>query len=472
MALKALLLRSRLDKAKKELECLREKDAEFETREAELEAAVAEVTEETPDEDREALEQQADAFQEEKDGHEESKGSLEAEIEKLEKELKEEEKRSAAAGTPEKRGERKEITVAAGMKTAFFGMNMQERDAFFAREEVKGFLERVRSCIKEKRAINNVGLVIPEVMLELLKTKVEETSKLLRRVNLRPVTGTARQRIMGVIPEAVWTEMCATLNEMSLGFNDAEVDGYKVGGYFAVHNAILEDNDVNLASEIINALGKSIGKALDKAIIYGTGTKMPLGIVTRLAQAVKPSDYSVTAREWKNLSTTNLKTAGTGKKGIELFKELVSATGVIENDYSDGGLIWVMNKKTHTELMVQSMDKNLNAAVVAGIGNAMPVIGGEIVELPFVPDNNIVFGYFDMYLLAERAGTALGQSEHYRFIEEQTIFKGTARYDGMPLIPEAFAAMTITAETPKTSVSFTADEANKEKGEESAGGEG
>ena len=470
MALRALLLRSRLDKTRKGLEELKRKDAEFETREAELEDAVAEVTEDTADEDREQLEQQADAFQEEKDRHEEAKGALEAEIEKLEKELAEEEKRSAmAAGAPEKREERKETEVA-GRKTAFFGMSMQERDTFFAREEVKGFLDQVRSCIREKRALTNVGLIIPEVMLELLKTKVEETSKLLRRVNRRPVTGTARQRIMGAIPEAVWTEMCATLNELDLGFNDAEVDGYKVGGYFAVHNAILEDNDVNLASEIINALGKSIGKALDKAIIYGTGTKMPLGIVTRLAQTAKPSGYPATARTWKDLHTTNIKT-GTGKTGIDLFKEMVSATSVIENDYSDDGLVWVMNKKTHTNLMVQSMDKNLNAAIVAGIGNAMPVVGGEIVELPFMPDDNIVFGYFDMYLLAERAGTALGQSEHYRFIEEQTIFKGTARYDGMPLIPEAFAVMTVKAETPKTAVSFVEDKANKTETEASGGGD-
>ena len=457
MALRALLLRSKLEKAKAKLEELRKKDADFATREAELEAAIGEVTEETSEEDRTELETQVGQFEEEKKNHEEEKGNLEAEIEKIEADIAEEEKRSAeVVKKPEKREGRK---VEMEIRTKFFGMSMQERDAFFAREDVKGFVAQVRTCIKEKRALSNVGLIIPETMLELLKQKVEETSKLLRKVNLRPVSGTARQRIMGAIPEAVWTEMCATLNELSLGFNDAEVDGYKVGGYFAVCNAIVEDNDVNLVSEILNALGKAIGKALDKAIVYGTGTKMPLGIVTRLAQKVSPSNYPATAREWKDLSETNLLT-GTGATGINLFKEIVSASGVIENDYSEGGLIWLMNRKTHTALTVQSMDKNLNAAIVAGINNSMPVIGGEIIELPFIPDNNIVFGYMDMYLLAERAGTQLGQSEHYRFIEDQTVFKGTARYDGMPLIPEAFGVLTTNTEAPATSVSFPTDTAN------------
>ena len=33
---------------------------------------------------------------------------------------------------------------------------------------------------------------------------------------------------------------------------------------------------------------KKANLELDKAILYGTGTKMPLGIVTRLAQSVQP----------------------------------------------------------------------------------------------------------------------------------------------------------------------------------------
>lgn len=292
-----------------------------------------------------------------------------------------------------------------------------------------------------------------------MRQQVAETSKLISRVDRRHVAGTGRQRIMGEIPEAIWTEACAKLNELDLVFNDAEVDGYKVGGFFAICNAILEDNDVNLMSEILNALGKAIGKAVDKAIVYGTGVKMPLGVVTRLAQEAAPANYPATAREWKDLHTTNIIT-GTGATGIKLFQEIVKNSKSIVNDYFDGGITWLMNRSTHTDLTVQSMEKNLNAAIVAGISNSMPVAGGDIVELPFIPDGDIVFGYFDAYLLAERAGTALGQSEHARFIEDQTLFKGTARYDGAPQIAEAFGVMSIGTEAPTTSATFPADKAN------------
>lgn len=341
----------------------------------------------------------------------------------------------------------------------FYGMDMQERDRFFADDGVKNFLGEIRSCIKEKRALTNVGLTVPEVMLPLIRTKVEETSKLVGRVNLATVSGKARTRIIGTIPEAIWTEMVGTLNELDLKFYDDEVDGYKVGGFIPVPNSILEDNDVDLASTIIDALGKAIGKALDKAIVYGTGTKMPLGIVTRLAQAAQPETYSATARPWADLHESHIIT-GTGAAGLNLFKEILTNSGVIENDYIEDGLVWLMNKKTHDKIKIQSLDKNTNALIVAGMNNTMPLINGDIIELSFIPDDNIVFGYLPAYLLAQRAGTAISQSEHVRFIQDQTVFKGTARYDGKPAIAEAFGVLTISSAAPTTTVTFPTDTAN------------
>ena len=158
-------------------------------------------------------------------------------------------------------------------------------------------------------------------MLPLIRQTVEENSKLISKVNLQSVSGNISvKNIMVDIPEGIWTEMCGSLNEMDLKFNNIEMDGYAVAGFFAVCNAVLEDSDEDLATEIINAIGKAIGKALDKAIVFGHGVKMPLGIVTRLAQEIFPNDYSSTAREWKDLHTTNILKGSANLTGKELFK--------------------------------------------------------------------------------------------------------------------------------------------------------
>lgn len=457
MALQALMLRKKIDEKKKALEALRAKDADFEKREAELEQAIGEAS---TDEEQAAVEEEIKKYESEKAEHQASVKDLETQVRDVEAELeKEEAADEQKEPDPETNNEREEHKTME-IRDKFFGMNLQERTAFFEDQEVQNFLGKVRSCIKEKRALTNVGLTIPTVMLPLLKQVVQQTSKLISRVYMKHVAGKSRQVVMGAIPEAVWTEMCATLNELSLGFNDVEVDGYKVGGYFAVCNALLEDNDVNLATELIEALGKSIGKAIDKAIIYGTGTKMPQGIVTRLAQTAAPADYSATERTWVDLHSSNVIT-GTGATEIALFREIIGNTEVARNDYYENGMTFVMNKSTHMKLVMASMGKNSNAAIVAGISqNQMPIVGGDIVELPFIPDDNIVFGYFDAYLLAERADTQIATSEHAKFIEDRTVFKGTARYDGKPVIAEAFGVMSISTTAPATTATFPTDSAN------------
>lgn len=464
MALRVLMLKKRIDDKRSALEDL--KNVDFATREADIEKAIEEAK---TDEERSVVDEAIEKFEAEKHENIEAVRALETEIEGLEKELGEIEENTEEPEPEEVKevtqepGEKEERSIAMPEMTkrvGLYALSMEERTAIMKDEKVVDFLARARKCIEEKRALTNVGLTIPEVMLPLLRQIVEANSKLVGKVDMRHIAGTGRMNIMGAIPEAVWTEMCGKLNELSLGFNDVEIDGYKVGGFFAICNAILEDSDLNLANELLLAIGIAIAKALDKGLVYGAGTKMPLGIVTRLAQTAAPEDYPATAREWKDLHETNVLT-GTGATGLALFKEIAARKKAIKNDYYNDGLIWLMNENTHLDLLINSMDKNLNAAVVAGMANTMPVVGGEIVELNFIPDGNIVVGYGKAYLLAERAGVKLGQSEHVKFIEDQTVFKGTARYDGIPVIPEAFAVFTITSTAPVTSgITFAADTAN------------
>lgn len=465
MALRALMLKKQLDNKRKAFEALSAKDAELEKRSAELEAAIAEAE---SDEEQAAVTEMVAEFEKEKEEHDKEKADLDEEIRGLEKELEEleakQEAPTPAPAEPEARTERKENKTMDTRK--FFKMNAQERDAFFAREDVQHFLGEVRICIKEKRALSNVGLLIPEVMLGLLRENLIEYSKLYKHVSVRQAAGEARLAIMGAYAEAVWTDCCANLNELDLGFNDVEVNCWKVGGFFAVCNANIEDSDIDLASEILVALGAAIGIALDKAILYGTGSRMPLGIVTRLVQTSQPADYPATARTWTDLHTKNVKAINSsGMTSAQLFSAIVTNFGAAKGKYSRGEKVFVMNETTYTALAAAAISVDAAGNIVTGVLDRMPVIGGVIEVLDFVPDNVIIGGYFDLYLLAERAGNKFATSEHVRFLADQTVFKGTARYDGKPAIAEAFVAMGINNTTPTAQMTFAPDDANPEESE-------
>lgn len=461
MALKKLMLKKDLDNKRKAFAELEKVDADFEARKAELETAIEEVETE---EQRDAVMEEIEKFEVEQSEHTKKKSDLDEEIRGLEDELDALEKADESEIEIPPTVERKEIKVMDTRK--FFGMNTQERDMFFEREDIQKFLGEVRTAIREKRAITNVGLLVPEVVIGLLRENIMEYSKLYKHVNVRAIGGEGRLVVMGTIPEAVWTDCCANLNELELAFNDVEVNCWKVGGFFAVCNANIEDSDIDLMSELITAIGQAIGLALDKAILYGTGTRMPLGVVTRLAQTSQPADYPATARTWVDLHTSNIKAINSsGMTGAALISAITVAFGNAKGKYSRGDKVWVMNEKTYTTLVAAAVEVDGAGAIVSGVNGTMPVVGGVIEVLDFVPDNVIVAGYFDLYLLAERAGNKFATSEHVRFLADQTVMKGTARYDGQPAIAEGFVAIGLSNTTPTASMSFAPDDANAEESE-------
>lgn len=471
MALKAIMLRNRIDKKMSELEELRKKDEEFLNREAELEAAINEAVTE---EELQVVSEQIDAFDTEKTEHEKAKTRLQGEIDDLEAQLAETEKEPPAEPVREvkvKKEERKEMMVNREIRSlpmnvrAFDSLPVETRNQIVEREDVKEFLERMRSMKGNTRAIQGGELEIPVVFLELISENMYRYSKLLNRVRVRNVPGEARQTIAGTVPEAVWTEMCGAINELTFVFNQITLDGYKVAGYVPVCNSLLEDtvSNLDLASWIVEMLSESIGLAEDKAILYGKGSAshMPLGIVTRLAQDSQPDGYPANAPAWVDYSDTNIiKINGTSLTGAEFWAQLAMAAGNTFTRYNRGEQFWAMNSKTYATLKSKLITFTATGDIVANLFGTLPVINGNVDILEFIPDGDIIGGYGDLYLWADRRAMAIDSSEHVQFIQDNTVFRGKARADGAPIIPGAFVAININNVNVTTAMDFAADTAN------------
>lgn len=482
--LKTLVLKKRLDAAKEELKKLIESGAElrsrreaFALREAELENAVNELNADSTDEERTAVDEavatheaEGITLKDDEDKFESEKKRLSDVVDDIEKELRETEERAKQAlKNPEQNPAQRKDNVVMNTRTKFFGMTIEQRDAFFAQEEMKGFIGKVRASLLggETRGVSNATVGIPSVALEVIRNNVADYSKLAKFVTVKTVDGKARQNIIGIPPEGIWMEVAGAFNELDLTLNQVEVDGYKVGGFIPVANSVLEDSsDIALGTEIMIGLLQAIGKGIDYAIVFGTGNKMPLGIIARLAQTSQPENWGDTARPWVDLHTSNIiKLNINSTTGAAFFSQLIEALGVAQPDYSNGQAFWVMNRKTHIKLQSKALAFDASAALVAGIKNEMPIIGGEIVELEGMTDNQIVGGFGSVYLLAEREGSTVEESKEVRFLQDQTVFKGYARYDGMPVIGEAFVVVSFDNNNVTTSRTFPKDYANTPLGD-------
>ena len=464
MALKALLLRKKLEEMQARMAQLAQKTEELNTREAELASAMDEAT---TDEQLRSVEEMVDTFTAEQRTHQEAVDALQREIDTTQEELRglESKQPSPKPNTPPVADERKDDAHMNKRQLRAFGsMNVEQRAAFIKREDVQDFLTQFRTKFKnsQTRTVTGGDLLIPEVVLDLIRQNIEDYSKLIRRVRLVPVAGQARQPIMGTIPEAVWTEACDALNELQFALNQAEVDGYMVGGYVVLCNSTLDDTDGALLSAVILGMGAAIGIALDKAILFGLGVKMPLGIATRLAQKSQPENYPKQARPWVNLSASHIITIPSGSDtGLKLFQQITLASGAAKGKYSRGEKFWAMNETTYTKIMAEAANFDSTGAIVSISNGTMPVVGGDLVVFSddVMPNDTIIGGYGDLYLLAERAGTTVGHSDQPLYIQNQTVVKGNARYDGQPVIAEGFVVIGI-GKAPVTTMSFAQDVAN------------
>ena len=455
--LRALMLRKKINDSKKEIEALRAKDSDFETRAADIQKRTDEtaqaIEEATTDEEKQVVEDavaaiEADqaALDTEKSENDQKIADLEGEVSEMEKELEDVENQQRAS---EKVAKATKTTPESGasiiternmnkmFKTRSLNrMTFAERSELVAREDVKKTLAEVRTLITEKRSVTGANLTIGETILGLIRENILEYSKLYGRVNTAVTNKDGRVIVQGIVSEAIWTECCAALNELDLEFGQVELDCYKVAGYLVLCNAALEDSDIVLLDAVVVGLSQSLGKAIDKAIIYGTGDKMPTGAVTAIADVA-----------------TQLVTISGSDHDKVFFQDIIKAAAKADSKYSRGAKLWIMNDTTYAAVMAEAVAIDGSGAYVSMVNGVMPAIGGDIIVIKDVPDNNIVMGYFDLYALLEKKGITIDTSEHVKFLDDQTVVRGRARMDGKPAIVKAFVAIGIGA-APTTSVPF------------------
>ena len=474
MALKALVLQNRINTLNARLQELQAKDADFTARE---ESLTADIMAAQTEEERQAVEAAATAFDTDQAAHESAKAAIVAEIQAAQTELagiEEKQTPPAQAAAPEAEHNNERMTTTMIPQTsvqirhlpltqrAFDALPMAQRNEIVAQEDVQTFFAKLRSMKGTNAALQGGELTIPVIFLDLIAENMYRYSKLLNRIRIRNVGGEARQTIAGTIPEAVWTEMCGVINELTFVFNQVTLDGYKLAGFIPVCNSLLEDSDIELASWIVEMLSEALGLGMDKAILYGKGSAshMPLGIVTRLAQTSQPEGYPANAPAWVDLHTTNIKSIAADATGTAFWAALQRAVIPAYNRYARGEMFWAMNSKTYGELKARAIATNLSGEFVAMIGGSLPIVSGDIDILEFMPDNDIVGGFGDLYLTVIRRGMAIEQSREVQFIQDNTVFKAKMRADGTPVIPQAFVAINIAGSTPATSMQFAADTAN------------
>ena len=409
MALRQLILNKKIQERSAKLVELRADEDKLKDEEKELEVALDEAE---TDEEVKVVEDSADELEKKIKEKSDEITKLETEKADLEAELAEIE--DEQPNNEEEDGEKRKM--AKKVKTRNNADVMTIRESLQI-ENVRSFYQNIANAMVEKRSLTGAEKVVPTEVIDRIESKLGDYSTLIGEVTVEKIGGTGRAVIAGDIPEAIWFEVGKkALEELEDKLDGVELDGFGLGGYVAVPNIIIENSLINLASHVEDRLAKAIAKALDKAILKGTGTKQPTGVVVSAPVANKvTSDGTIT--------------------------DLIAKLAKVDTDGTGGEVIAVMNRATYYSKIVP---KTL-AVAANGVLTGSYALPFRVVLSAYADENTIVFGDFKQFLLAQRSEIRVESSTEVQFTSDNTLFKGVGFYDCKATKAEAFAVVTITA---------------------------
>ncbi|QIW56482.1 phage major capsid protein [Pseudolactococcus raffinolactis] len=410
MALRQLILNKKIQERSAKITELRADETKLKDEEVELEKALDEAE---TDEEVKVVEDSADELEKKIKDKADEIAKLEDEKAELETELAEIEDEQPNNEEKEDGEKRK---MAKNVQTRNNADVMTIRESLQI-ENVRSFYQNIANAMVEKRSLTGAEKVVPAEVIDRIESKLGDYSTLINEVTVEKIGGTGRAVIAGDIPEAIWFEVGKkALDELEDKLDGVELDGFGLGGYVAVPNIIIENSLINLASHVEDRLAKAIAKALDKAILKGTGTKQPTGVVVSAPVANKvTSDGTIT--------------------------DLIAKLAKVDTDGTGGEVIAVMNRATYYSKIVP---KTL-AVAANGVLTGSYALPFRVVLSAYADDNTIVFGDFKQFLLAQRSEVRVESSTEVQFTSDNTVFKGVGFYDGKATKAEAFAVVTITA---------------------------
>jgi hypothetical protein len=350
--------------------------------------------------------------------------AIDAEIRALESEKSEIEKRNTlaqqinigeVAATPiikpetEERGvqhmDREQLLASAEYRTAFFKQ-----------------LQGKSLTDVEQRALTtgagSAGAAVPTQTLGQIIDKIQQTTALYNYITVSFVPGNLSLVVANAKNAANWkaegtdgTPADDTVVNVNLG-------GFELIKLVEISAAASAMTIDAFESYISAEIGRQLAIAIENAIVTGSGSGEPLGVLNGVT--------------W-GAGNSSLYGANLG------YDELVDGLALLPTAYHNNA-IFVMNRKSlFTGLRkIKASDGQPIFTYNPQDRAAMSILGYPVVLDDFVPDNVILLGDFSKYYLNFSQAPTIETSREAGFKSGKTVYRGLAVADGKPALTEAF----------------------------------
>lgn len=267
-------------------------------------------------------------------------------------------------------------------------------------------------------------IVIPNTLVEQIWKEMGEAHPILRAVPKTYVKGKLtypREKDGG--DNATWYDESTEVTSGSFTLDSIELDGYELAKSILISWKLEKMSIDAFLTYIANLIAEKMGNALAAAIVSGTGTKQPQGIVTALeAESSTPQVMT-----WTETSDE-----------VD-YAKLTEFMGKIRSGYSSGAVIYAKNSFIWN-VLANLLDETGRPYFIADVisGGVGRLFGHVVYEEDAVPENAMLLANVARgYRMNVQEEISLLRDEY--MTKRQAEFMGYAILDGKPITTKAFA---------------------------------
>lgn len=283
-------------------------------------------------------------------------------------------------------------------------------------KEQLGAIKQVFNGLKEMRK-SNTTYEAPTEFTEIILEHIKKASRLYNLVNSIDIDFFQGGRLI-IGSDVTPADFLEEGKPAEAGGFDVELEfrfknGFTLMKVLFINNGLLEGKDEDKwISMTVLAIGDALALGIDDAILNGKGRelKQPEGIIPNIPEANK---VTVTAP-------------------TSLYEILKPINVVDSGKLNQNEIVAVVNRNTYYNQLFE---------LLLGCNN--PDVLPSFIISYAMPEDQILFADLSKYTVIQRGKVLFEKSRHFRFLGDETGFKGRTNFDGTPTRKEAFALVTL-----------------------------
>lgn len=288
-----------------------------------------------------------------------------------------------------------------------------------------------------KQAIANMGLSLPETVINTVFDELEHSHPLLSKINFLPSRGAVKLLVNTAdYQQAAWGELCAEIvKEVETSFTEVDVGLMKVSAFLPVCKSMLDMGPEWIDRFVRRTLYEVLANGLEYAIISGTGKNMPIGMDRQVGAGVSVVDGAYPQKTLTPI--TDLTPATVGDLLSKLAKDANGKTRNVRN------VLLLVNPEDYYQKVMPATTIQAPDGTYRNDVLPYPV---TVIQSPAVTKGEAIFGLAHRYFGS--AGTDIGgkieYSDHQQFLQDRRCYLIKAYANGFPMDNNAFLRLNIT----------------------------